>query len=171
MLNVSRVLFVSIIVVSCSGCVTDALYALAQRPSVYPAQVLTRNGEACFSVEDVNETRKNPPEIGGIVVTLHHENSSEMVWTRGFPSETGLFHLSPSQCILYGDAVPAPVLEYGEKYSVYINASINGDHRPYKAYFCMTKNFDGKTEAHEINWNDEKAEYDWSVCGKDFTAN
>lgn len=164
MLNVSRILFAAITAICCSGCVTDALYALAQRPSAYPAQVWMQNGKPCFSVEDANETRRNPPDIAGIAVSLYHKDSAEMIWMRGFPSETGAFHLSPDQCILYGDMIPAPELKYGEKYSVYINASINKDHRPYGADFCLTKRPDGKAEVHIIEWSDEKGEYDWSVC-------
>lgn len=132
-------------IMSFSGCVSD----LTQRPAIYPARVLTQDEKPCFSVENVRETQRNPPDIAVITVYLHNENKAEVVWKHNFNQKKGWHKLPPDQCIPYGELSPASVLKYGKKYSVYMYSSIEGDHHPYSAYFCVTKKHKRKNGGHK----------------------
>jgi len=144
-----------------SGCILH-------RPAFYPAQVLMKDGVACFSVTDNREARVNPPELSVISVYSVDGEKISPVWRQMFPPDQPTMTLSPRECLAYGTgAKDVPALQPGFHYGVSMNGYIDGNNRMYMAYFCLYKTPDGKTDVHYAEWNDKTQERDWSVCGQD----
>jgi len=137
-------------------------------PRMYKAQVRQEGNLPCFSVEDNRETRKSPPEIAVIGVSVYRQGVAQNVWLRNYPPEEPAFTLSPQQCVPYGEDGQALPIETGERYTVSINSFIGkrGEwhNRAYSAYFCVTADQHGKTTVHQVVWNEDKGGYDWSIC-------
>ena len=124
-----------------------------------------KNNAPCFSVENNSETRVKTPQISVITVDKLNPDKLETMWLRELFSEPPRL-LSPDNCISYGENGGGTELQKGDHYSVYMNASINGTSRKYRAYFCLSETPEGKTEIHHVKWNDAVKGYDWSVCEK-----
>jgi len=149
------------------------VFALAgcvfHRPVHYPAQVLMKDGEACFSVANRREERANTPIISAVDVLTYVNNNKEMklVWSEVFMRDRPPMKLSPHECLVYGEgAEVVPSLRKGHHYGVTIFASVDGYGVAYFSYFCLSETpGDDKTKIHRVKWSNKMNGYDWSVCG------
>jgi len=145
---------------SLSGC-------FFHRPAFYPAQVLMRDGMACFSVTNNREARASPPELSYISVYSVDDEKANPVWHQMFPSNRPIMSLSQHKCLIYGEGSgDVPVLRQGFHYRVITSAYINGNHRRYHAYFCLYETSKGEVKIHYAKWNNKIGGRDWQVCEK-----
>jgi len=137
------------------------------RPAFYPAQVLIKDGAACFSVTNNREARKYPPELSFVSVGAVDGDKTNPVWSRIFLPDQPIMELLPHNCLLYGEGTRyTPKLRQGFRYQLNMSAIINGNNWRYRAYFCLYETSTGELKIHHAKWNNKINRRDWRICEK-----
>jgi len=149
----------------CVACALSGCFI--HRPAFYSAQVLIKDGVACFSVANDREARKYPPKLSFVSVGTVDGDKTNPVWSRIFLPEQPTMELPPHECLVYGEGAGyAPQLRQGFRYQLNMSAVINGNNWRYRAYFCLYETPAGELKIHYAKWNNKIGGRDWQVCEK-----
>lgn len=148
------------------------------RQRMRAAEVRQTGNLPCFSIEDDAWLRSEQVEVALITVSEIDIDKGVLAttWSAGFTASDSPPMLSADTCIPYGiagnsnsrDSEVLPV-QPGRRYNVFINAHIRDGagwaNRRYQAHFCLSHKEAQRVVVHDVKWNPEAGERDWSLCG------
>jgi|GEM_PF-6564147 len=167
---VSKKALILLAFVLCTG-ISSVSHATSIR---YEAQVLDRNGQPCFTVDQAHLT--DAPRLASIEV-IAESGQAEIAWrefTVAGKGDTVIF--LNAVCLPYGTklenegAFAAPQkLTAGRHYAVMLNTDVTRggklENRRYRAYFCLVQQDDGSQRVQQVSYDKAVHRWNWDACG------